>query len=47
MDVHRDFCEIAIAEGGGVRAAGRVATDRETLTLFVAAPTAPSEAALR
>lgn len=33
-DVHRDFCEIAIAEGGGVRAAGRVATDRETLELF-------------
>jgi hypothetical protein len=22
MDVHRDFCEIAIAEGGSVRSAG-------------------------
>ena len=24
LDVHRDFCEVAIAEGGEVRAAGRV-----------------------
>jgi hypothetical protein len=27
MDVHRDFCEIAIAEGGSVRAAGRILDD--------------------
>ena len=26
MDVHRDFCEIAIAEDGKVRSAGRIAT---------------------
>ena len=29
LDVHRDFCEVAIAEGGQVRRAGRV----ETITL--------------
>ena len=34
LDVHRDFCEVAIAEGGGVRLAGRVATDPAALTLF-------------
>jgi transposase len=34
MDVHRDFCEIAIAEGGRVRVAGRVATEPEALELF-------------
>ena len=25
LDVHRDFCEVAIAEGGRVRPAGRIA----------------------
>jgi transposase len=34
MDVHRDFCEIAIAEGGSVRSAGRVATEPAKLGLF-------------
>ncbi len=34
MDVHRDFCEIAIAEEGVVRAAGRIATEPEALELF-------------
>src|SRR4051812_32704130 len=34
MDVHRDFCEVAIAEGGSVRVAGRVATEPEALELF-------------
>jgi transposase len=34
MDVHRDFSEIAIAEDGMVRAAGRIATTPETLELF-------------
>jgi transposase len=34
MDVHRDFCEIAIAEGGSVRAAGRVATEPQALKLL-------------
>ncbi len=26
LDVHRDFCEVAIAESGQVRLAGRVQT---------------------
>ena len=34
MDVHRDFCEVAIAEGGAVRAAGRITSDPEALELF-------------
>jgi transposase len=34
MDVHRDFCEVAIWEQGEVRSAGRVLTNDEELTLF-------------
>jgi transposase len=34
LDVHRDFCEVAIAERGRVRAAGRVATRVEALEVF-------------
>jgi transposase len=34
LDVHRDFCGVAIAEGGEVRSAGRVATRVESLALF-------------
>jgi transposase len=34
LDVHRDFCEIAIAEAGRVRSAGRIATRPEVLELF-------------
>jgi len=34
LDVHRDFCEVAIAEGGRVRRAGRVETTPATLELF-------------
>jgi len=34
LDVHRDFCEVAIAEGGAVRLAGRVRTDPGELQLF-------------
>jgi transposase len=34
LDVHRDFCEVAIAEGGSVRSAGRVETSPERLELF-------------
>ena len=26
LDVHRDFCEVAVADGGRARSAGRVAT---------------------
>jgi hypothetical protein len=34
LDVHRDFCEIAIAEAGSVRSAGRIATRPEVLEVF-------------
>src|SRR3954452_22997159 len=34
IDVHRDFCEVAIAEGGSVRTAGRVASEPEALALL-------------
>ena len=34
LDVHRDFCEVAIVEQGQVRSSGQVATTPETLTLF-------------
>jgi hypothetical protein len=34
MDVHRDFCEVAIADGGRASSAGRVVTDPEQLELF-------------
>jgi transposase len=42
MDVHRDFCEVAIAEDGAVRAAGRIKTTRAALELF-ARSLAPSD----
>ena len=34
MDVHRDFCEVAIWEQGEVRSAGRVSSSDEDLSLF-------------
>jgi transposase len=34
LDVHRDFCEVAIAEAGKVRSAGRIATRPGVLELF-------------
>ena len=34
LDVHRDFCEVAIKEEGAVRLAGRIRTSREQLELF-------------
>ena len=34
LDVHRDFCEVAIAENGTVRSAGRIATRVEAIELF-------------
>jgi len=34
LDVHRDFCEVAIAEAGEVRLAGRVKTTPAELELF-------------
>ena len=34
LDVHRDFCEVAIVEGGRLRSAGRIKTRPEELELF-------------
>jgi transposase len=34
LDVHRDFCEVAIAEDGAVRSAGRIPTRVAALELF-------------
>jgi transposase len=34
LDVHRDFCEVAIAEGGRIRSAGRIRTRVAALELF-------------
>src|SRR6266516_4104786 len=34
LDVHRDFCEVAIAEAGAVRLVGRVQTEPGALALF-------------
>src|SRR5215216_1416674 len=34
LDIHRDFAEVAIAEGGEVRSAGRIETAPEALELF-------------
>jgi transposase len=34
LDVHLEFCEVAIAEEGGVRSAGRISTTPEEIELF-------------
>jgi transposase len=34
IDVHRDFCEVALVEGGEVRSAGRIATSPKALELL-------------
>ena len=34
LDVHRDFCEVAIAEGGELRSAGRIEATPKALELF-------------
>src|SRR3954454_18704959 len=34
LDVHRDFCEVAISERGRARSVGRIDTTREALELF-------------
>ena len=36
LDVHRDFCEVAICESGAVRSAGRIETSPQVLELFAA-----------
>jgi transposase len=34
LDVHRDFCEVAICEAGCVRSAGRIKTTPGVLEVF-------------
>ncbi len=34
LDVHRDFCEVAIAEDGQISRGGRIETRPETIALF-------------
>src|SRR4051812_35358750 len=34
LDVHKDFCEVAISDGGKARSAGRVKTRPADLRLF-------------
>ena len=46
LDVHRDFCEVAIVEGGEVRSAGRIETTPATLALFAASLGAQDRVAL-
>jgi len=36
LDVHRDFCEVAIVAEGRLRSAGRIETRPEALELFAA-----------
>jgi transposase len=46
LDVHRDFCEVAIADGGQVRLAGRVETSPAALELFAQSLAADDQVAL-
>jgi transposase len=46
LDVHREFCEVAIAEEGRVRSAGRIRTRRAELELFARSLGADDEVAL-
>jgi transposase len=46
LDVHREFCEVAISEEGKVRSAGRVRTRREELELFAQSLGSDDEVAL-
>ncbi len=46
LDVHRDFCEVAIAEDGRVRCAGRLETTPAGLELFARSLAADDRVAL-
>ena len=46
IDVHRDFCEVAISEGGQLRSAGRVPSTPEELELLAASLSGDDEVAL-
>jgi hypothetical protein len=47
LDVHRDFCEVAIAEDGAIRLVGRVRTEPGELELFAQSLAADDEVVLR
>jgi transposase len=46
LDVHRDFCEVAIAEAGEVRLVGRVKTSPEELGVFAGSLAADDQVVL-
>jgi transposase len=46
LDVHRDFCEVAVVEGDQVRRAGRIETTPATLELFAQSLGADDEVVL-
>jgi hypothetical protein len=46
LDVHRDFCEVAIADAGVVRLAGRVQSEPAALALFAQSLGGDDEVAL-
>jgi transposase len=46
LDVHRDFCEVAIKDGGELRSAGRIKTSAEELELFARSLGADDQVAL-
>ena len=46
LDVHLEFCEVAIAEGGRVRSAGKITTKPEQRALFAASLGAQDRVAL-
>ena len=46
LDLHRDFCEVAICEEGVVRSAGRVATTPEALEALAASLEATDRVAM-
>lgn len=46
MDVHRDFCEVALVEDGEVRSGGRIRTSPESLSVFADSLCATDEVVL-
>jgi transposase len=46
LDVHRDFCEVAIKDGAELRSAGRIKTSAEELELFARSLGADDQVAL-
>jgi transposase len=46
LDVHRDFCEVAVVEAGEVRSVGRIDTTPEELELFAASLASDDRVAL-